>query len=78
MKRIEKFESQKKIVQEIQAIVAESTLTYMEATILYAERNNLEIEFVAEMIVKNDVIRSKIEEEAEELNFIKKKTRLPI
>lgn len=78
MKRIDKFESQKKIVQEIQAIVAESTLTYMEATILYAERNNLEIEFVAEMIIKNDVIRSNIEEEAEELNFIKKKTRLPI
>lgn len=78
MKRFEKFENQKRVTDEVQRLVAESDLTYIEAAIHYAHSNDLEEDYVAELLMKNDVILSKIEEEAEELHFLKKKARLPI
>jgi hypothetical protein len=50
----------------------------MEAALLYAHENDLEIEFVGELLSKHTLIRARIEEEAEALNFLKKKARLPI
>ena len=78
MKRIEKFENQMRICRDIELMVLSKTINYMEAAILYAEENNLEIEFIANILSKNAAIRSKIEEEAEDLNYIKKRVRLPI
>lgn len=78
MKRFDKFENQQRICREIEGIVKEQKLTYIDATLFYAERNSFEVEYVAELLSKNDLIRSRIEEEAEDLNFLKKKARLPI
>lgn len=63
---------------EIERIVKEKQIEYMEAVILWCEYNGLEIEFAGELIRRNAVLRSKIQYEAENLNFMKKSARLPI
>lgn len=78
MKRIEKFENQQIICKEIDSIVSTKQINYIDAAIEYAKNKDLEIEYVAELISRNNKIRSLIEEEAEELNFLKRKARLPI
>lgn len=78
MKRIDKFENHQRVCQDIEAIAKAQCLTYIDASLAYAEKNNFEVEYVAELLSKNDLLRSRIEEEAEDLNFLKKKARLPI
>ncbi len=78
MKKIDKFENQMRICKEIDHLVKTKDLDYMDAALLYAHENNLEIEYVGELLSKNTMIRARIEEEAENLNFLKRKARLPI
>jgi hypothetical protein len=77
MRKIEKFENQKRICHDIEILVISKRIDYIEAAILYAEENDYEIEYIANILAKNIVMRSKIEQEAEDLNFIKKRARLP-
>jgi hypothetical protein len=63
---------------EIEKIVQDKQIEYMEAVILWCENNGLEIEFAGELIRRNAVLKSKIQFEAENLNFMKKSARLPI
>jgi hypothetical protein len=63
---------------EIEKLVREKEIEYMEAVIFWCERNNLELEFAAEMIRRNTALKAKIQIEAENLNFMKKSARLPI
>jgi len=50
----------------------------MDAVLLYADQNGLEIETVASIIRNSTKIKSKIQVQAEELNFLPKTSRLPI
>jgi len=63
---------------EIESLVKERNIEYMDAVILWCELNGFEIEFAGELIRRNAVLRSKIQIEAENLNFMKKSARLPI
>ena len=63
---------------EIELIVKERRIEYMQAVILWCELNGLEVEFAGELIRRNAVLKSKIQMEAENLNFMKKTARLPI
>lgn len=63
---------------EIEKLVKENDIEYMEAVILWCERNGLEIEFAGDLIRRNLALKAKIQIEAENLNFIKKSARLPI
>lgn len=78
MKKIEKFENQQRICTDIENLVSSMNINYMDALIYYADDKDLEIEYVAGLVGKNQAIRSKIEIEAENLNFLRKKARLPI
>lgn len=64
--------------EKIEEIVASKKIPYLDAIVYYAEKNNLEIETVSEYIIKNDFLKSKLEIEAEELNFLPKSNRLPV
>jgi hypothetical protein len=66
------------IIEEIEYIAKTRKIQYIDAVILWCEFNNHEIEFAGELIKKNVVLRSKIQLEAETLNFMKKSSRLPI
>lgn len=64
---------------EIEKIVHSKKISYMDATILWCEQNGFEVEFAGELIRRNAVLKSKIQLEAENLNFIKRiDNRLPI
>lgn len=61
---------------EIEEMVEKRNLDYMDACITYCQENNIEIEYIGELIKKNQNIKSKIQREAEELNYIKKINRI--
>ncbi len=67
------------MIQEIEVIVKKRNLEYIDAVIYYCEKNNLEIETMAEIIKQNSAIKSKIQIEAENLKMVKRTSaRLPI
>jgi len=65
-------------IREIEDFVKESRLDYIDAVLLYCEKNYLEIETVASMIQHSSGIKAKIQEEAENSNYLPKTTKLPI
>lgn len=64
-------------VEEIETLCREKSIEYIDAVVIWCERNNLEIETAAYWIKKDPVMKSKIQSEAENLNFLKKGARLP-
>ena len=78
MKRIEKFENAKTIISRVLEYVEEKDISYMDAILMYCEVHGVEIDYVGEIASKSPLIRARIQEEAEELNFLKKTARLPV
>ena len=77
--KINNVKSSIEFIMEIEEIVKEKNIEYIEAVILYCEKNNLEVETVATIIKQNLVIKTKIQHEAENLNMVKRSgSRLPI
>jgi len=77
--KINNVKSSIEFIMEIEEIVKDKNIEYIEAVILYCEKNNLEVETVATIIKQNLVIKTKIQHEAENLNMIKRPgSRLPI
>lgn len=64
------------IGSEIEEMVDKQNIDYIDACITYCELNNIEIEYVGELMKKNQNIKSKIQREAEELNYLKKINRI--
>jgi len=61
---------------DIEKMVSEKKITYMEAVLLYTENIDGEIEMVSKLINKS--IKDKIEYEAQELNMLKRTGKLPL
>jgi len=51
---------------------------YMEAVLDYAHKNDIEIEALADIIRKNPNIKSRIQDEAEDLYMMEKTAKLPV
>ena len=62
-----------KFAQEIEQIVKESKINYIDAIITYCEENGIEVENVSKLISKP--LKEKLKHNAVELNFLKKTTR---
>ena len=78
-KEIEKkFLTPSKFAMEIENIVANEDMNYIDAICYYCEINNLEIESVTKLVSKP--LKEKLKYDAQELNFMKKtsRERLPI
>lgn len=54
----------------IESLVKEKGIPYMDAIILYCEQTGLEVELAAKLV--SGSLKSKIQFEAEELNFLPK------
>lgn len=65
-------------LEEIEKIRAISKTDYMDAVLHYCEKNDLDIDSVAQFIRKNSLLKAKIQEEAEQLNYLEKSAKLPI
>jgi hypothetical protein len=74
----EKFLCQNKFTSDIETLVLNSELNYIEAIVTYCEENNIELESVNKLISKP--LKEKLKAEALDLNYLKKTTRsrLPI
>lgn len=66
------------ITDQIEQIVTNLNVSYIDACIEYCDRNQFEPEVVGEIIRNNQNIKLKIQTEAEGLNFIRKTDRLPL
>lgn len=64
------------VSEKIETLVKQNQIDYIDACILYCEQNNLEVEYVGEIIQKNHQLRAKIQQEAEDLHYLKKSARL--
>lgn len=64
-----------KFSKEIESLSREKRCNIMDAIVLYCEETGLEIELAASLI--SAPLKSIINEEAQDLNLLKKETRLP-
>ena len=69
--------SSEKFLKEIERIVSTYNIDYMDAVIHFCEKNNIEVETAASIIRSNLKIKSKLQLEAENLNFLPKSAKLP-
>ena len=62
----------------IETLVSKKNIPYMDAIIMYCEESGLEVELAAKLI--SGALKSKIQIEAEDLNFLPKSntTKLPL
>ena len=71
-----KFLTPQKFAIEIEKIVAQEDLNYIDAILHYCEKNDIEPDSVSRLITKG--LKEKIEANARELNFLPKTATLPI
>ena len=69
----ENFMTAAKFSLEVEKIVKDSELNYIEAIVMFCEEKNIEIENVGKLI--NKPLKEKLKYEAQSLNFIKKGSR---
>lgn len=62
----------------IEECVHKKNMSYFDAIMWFSENHNIEIEAVAVMVKKSEVIKCKLEAECEEQNIIQRQPRLPI
>lgn len=63
---------------EIEKIKNDNDSNYIDALVHFSQINNIEIELLAETIKNDFVLTSKLQVDAENLNFLKKGSKLPI
>ena len=69
----EKFFCSAQFAQDIEAIVKNDNLGYIDAIIHYCEQNEIDVESVPKLISKP--LKEKLKWEATELNFLKRTSR---
>lgn len=65
-------------IEEIETICKNSKVEYIDAIVMWCDRNNIEVETAAAWIKKDSSLKSKVQAEAEDLNILKRGARLPI
>lgn len=69
----QKFLSKDKFTKDIESLVLETKMSYIDAIVQYCEDNNIEVESVNKLVSKP--LKEKIRWEATELNYLKKTSR---
>jgi len=68
----------KNFKDEIEKIYNNGAVSYLDAIMHFTEKHNIEPEAIASIISRNNVLKSRLQQEAEDLNIIEKTSRLPI
>lgn len=76
--KISNVKSSADFVKEIDRLVLNKNLTFFDAVMYYCETNNIEVETAASLIKQSAVLKARIQVEAENLNMVRKTSRLPI
>jgi hypothetical protein len=75
---IENIKSPTSFMKEIEELVVEKKLDYIDAVVYYCKINDVEIETAAALIKGSAKMKAKIQNEAEEQNYLPKSRKLPI
>jgi hypothetical protein len=67
-----------KFTEDIQRLVKEGNINHIDAIIAWCDINKVEVEQVIPLIKKSQVIKAKLEDEAQQLNLLEKTAKLPI
>ena len=70
--------TKQKFIADILELVEKKRLDYMDAIVHYCEVNKIDIETAAALVKDSQKIKSKIQEEAEALNYLPKGAKLPV
>jgi hypothetical protein len=65
-------------IYQINELCSTKKVEYIDAVIMWCEKNNVELEFIAGIIKKEPTIKMQIQAEAENLNFLKGGAKLPV
>lgn len=65
-------------LQEIESIVSDKNVDYIDAVVYYCEKTGMEIETAAELIKKNAKIKAKLKNDAEVVGYLPKTAKLPL
>lgn len=76
--KIAKMINTDKFYKELDNLVRNHNISYIDAVVHYCNKNDIEIEVAASMIKSNYRIKSQVQYEGEELNFLPKSARLPV
>jgi hypothetical protein len=68
----------KDFVHNIEIIVVEKKVDYIDAVLMYCEKTGLEIETAAKIIKNNAKMKARIKTDAEDQNYLPKTSKLPI
>ena len=73
-----KFLCPQKFAQDIESLVKECKMNYIDTIVAYCEQNSIEIDTISKLVSKP--LKEKLKNDATELNFLKKttKARLPL
>lgn len=75
---ISSVKSPTQFMQEIDKLVQEKKMEYIDAVLYYCTQNDIEIETAASLIKGSAKMKAKIQFEAEELNYLPKTGKLPL
>ena len=73
---LEKALSGEKFVTDIENLIAQHKLNYVDAIIHYCDINNIEVESAATIIKQNLKMKAQLESEYEDLNYLPKRAKL--
>mgnify|MGYP003336944741 CR=1 FL=1 len=63
---------------EIEKLVIEKRVNYIDAVILFCEQRGMEVETAATLIKGSAKMKAKVQNDAEDLNYLPKTRKLPI
>lgn len=66
------------LLDEIEAIVKEKKLEYIDAIVWYCQKKGLDIEVAGAVIKSSPKLKAKVQLEAEALNYLPKRAKLPL
>jgi hypothetical protein len=64
--------------KEIEKLVLEKKMEYIDAVMYFCEKNGVDIETAASLIKSNAKLKASIQVEAENLNYLPKTKQLPL
>ena len=74
----EKFISKDKFAEDVEQIVLKTKMSYIDAIVMYCEKNEIDLDTVGKLVSKP--LKERLKVEAMDLNFLKKTSRgkLPV
>jgi len=76
MDKVEDLKAEE-ILKEVSPWVNDE-VTLMDALVHYADKHEIEIELIGDIVKRSPILKSKIREDAERLRMMEKTARLPV